>query len=171
MKVIFLDIDGVLNNVRTANNPRDSFGVDRLDKDCIRRLNKITDTTGAVIVISSTWRKMYLWSFTQGILFNKLREEGVTGAIIGITPDDRECGYINEEYPDGSRGIRGYEIKHWLNKSRQDVEAFVILDDDSDMVDLFDHFVHIKDGWKTGILDEHVEKAIEILNGPVAKSV
>lgn len=58
MKVIFLDIDGVLNNndyyerrsKGLINNKHD------IDELLISRVNDIVEATNAVIVVSSTWR-------------------------------------------------------------------------------------------------------------------
>ena len=54
MKVIFCDVDGVLNNESTSElTPNGYRGVsDKL----IRNLRKIVDETGAKIVLSSDWR-------------------------------------------------------------------------------------------------------------------
>jgi hypothetical protein len=106
-------------------------------------------------------------------MYRHLVGEGITGDIIGRTPLDKECGYINEQYPDGSRGHRGIEIETWLQNPGFPVEQFVILDDDlawfATMYGRHDSYVmknlvHIQAGWATGIRDEHVEEAIEILN-------
>lgn len=49
MKIIFLDIDGVLNN---AKNP-----MPRIDPECIAKLNRILDAHhDAKIIVSSNWR-------------------------------------------------------------------------------------------------------------------
>ena len=68
MKVIFLDIDGVLNtpaSIKLApifvEGAPTWYGrhLHAFDKNCISALNKITDATKAKIVISSTWRLMF----------------------------------------------------------------------------------------------------------------
>ena len=54
-KVIFLDIDGVMNSVNTR--PQDPRGlIDFLDPRNVSVLNAIVEATGAVVVVSSTWR-------------------------------------------------------------------------------------------------------------------
>lgn len=174
MKIIFLDIDGILNTYRTMSTMKEVktrrfgqlVGFNQFDKDCVARINKITDETGAKIVISSSWRTGCVRNDTVDLLFNHLKKQGVTGEIIDVTPLDKECGYINEEYPDGSRGYRAFEIQAWLNK-RDDVESFVILDDDAGFMgkcDLEKNFVWVEFGWKTGIQDVHTDRAIKILN-------
>ncbi|MBP3534398.1 MAG: hypothetical protein J6J53_00140 [Muribaculaceae bacterium] len=55
MKLIFLDIDGVLNSYKFLQNlPEDSFGIDNTRLPILKR---ITDSTDAKIVLSSSWRK------------------------------------------------------------------------------------------------------------------
>src|ERR1700709_1279552 len=53
MKVIFLDIDGVLNSTHTAN-PRSFPYI--VDPELVTRLKDVLAKTGAEVVLSSTWR-------------------------------------------------------------------------------------------------------------------
>lgn len=53
MKVIFLDIDGVLNCNRTPNPRKFPYII---DKKLLARLKKLLRTTKAKVVLSSTWR-------------------------------------------------------------------------------------------------------------------
>ncbi len=55
MKVIFLDIDGVLN----TDKDRSRFGIDYLDNSCLLQLKRIVQATNARIVLSSSWRKVF----------------------------------------------------------------------------------------------------------------
>lgn len=54
MKVIFCDIDGVLNEDTTPT--RTKSRVIFIDEEKLLRLKRIVDATGAKIVLSSTWR-------------------------------------------------------------------------------------------------------------------
>src|SRR5690606_17731337 len=93
-KVVFLGFDGVLVNresLRTASGFRSKGS-----SDCVAALNRITDKTGAVIVVSSTWRRK-----GRGFVLRTLRAWGVTGRMIGITP------VLNAV-------DRGEEIQAWL---------------------------------------------------------
>lgn len=154
MKLIFLDIDGVLNSGRwlaseTYQRMRDDEPVsdrweDMLDPDAVRMLNQIVEHTGGSIVVSSSWR--YALDFDQ--LVQVLRAGGVRGGIIGSTP--------------GGEGIRGREIEDWLDLSHLPYEAFVILDDDSDMEPFQDRL--IRTTFADGLQQEHVELAVEMLN-------
>ena len=138
MKIIFLDMDGVVNN------PRESRGR-TLSTKAVELLNKLTEISGANIVISSSWR------FTAPliVIIDKLKEYGFRypERVIGCTALlENRC--------------RGDEIKLWLKQVP--VESFVILDDCDDMGNLLPHLVktdHVL------LMQEHdVDKAIQILN-------
>lgn len=114
MKIVFLDIDGVLLNLESYS------GGQRPDPKCLERLNRITDQTGAKIVVSSSWR------YDPNIA-KVLKGWGVTASIIGVTP----CLAISR--------TRGEEIFAWLQEHKDGylgVESFVVIDDDDDMGDL-----------------------------------
>lgn len=141
MKIVFLDVDGVLNCYNDFVG-KDTFLI--LNKQMIKRLNRIIKSTGADIVLSSTWRM-----YPQHIDY--LREHGVNfidSTIIG-------------SFPWSSRQeIRGNEIQHWLNKNK--VESYVILDDNWDFLEHQKPFV-ILTKWLEGLQDKHVRKAVKIL--------
>jgi len=138
MKVIFLDIDGVLNDaITTADLWDDSPKKEHLD--CLKA---IVDATGAEIVLSSTWR-----------LFLKARND-VRKALKTVNLDFIDC---TEELED-----RATEIEEWLSR-HPEVEQFVILDDECfSLVRLKDHLVQTT--FERGLLPEHIEKAIKLLN-------
>ena len=52
MKIIFLDIDGVLNNYNTLGEGAN------WEPDLVKILNRIIKETKAKIVLSSTWRQI-----------------------------------------------------------------------------------------------------------------
>ncbi len=61
---------------------------------------------------------------------------------------------------------RAREIRTWLDETVLKIESFVALDDDSfDMVEIADRLV--KTSCLTGLLDEHIERAVEILRRPI----
>jgi hypothetical protein len=80
MKIVFCDIDGVLNNPGCYSR-RSATGIPP-DTDCVAALNRILLTTGARIVISSTWR-------FDGLPFcrEEFAEWGIVDAIIDVTPE------------------------------------------------------------------------------------
>jgi len=133
------------------------------DLPCVAALNRITDATGASIVVSSSWR--------IGTPVIELRELlsrwGVTGKVIDRTPIiETKRGHIFV-------GVtRGKEICKWLEKYQQirgEVESFVILDDDSDMDELCDR--HVKTTFEAGLTEADANKAIAILNGSARLSI
>ena len=141
MATIFLDIDGVLINRKSL---RQASGLRaNADPYCVAELNRITDATGAKIVVSSTWRR-------QGRRFvtDALRKWGVGGQIVGCTP------VIN--VPD-----RGNEIQAFIDEYHRPVGSFVILDDDSDMLHLMPRLIRTE--FETGLTQADAERAIAML--------
>jgi hypothetical protein len=156
MKVLFLDIDGVLNSTdflqrKAARNGGRVIGTDHIDPDAVSRLNTIIAMTDCKVVVSSVWR----FNKTPDELYLHLRKHGFVGEVIGSTPQNAKKGYE-----------RGHEIQEWLDTVGQQfeepVECFVILDDDSDMVHLLHRLVKTK--FANGLQDEHVAKAIALLS-------
>lgn len=167
IKVIFLDIDGVLTTIKSSickGKPLPDFFYrsrskwDCLDKDCIERLNQITSKGGAKIVISSTWRLPCKNEDDFKCLTDYLHSQGIVGDIISKTPV--HATQFNIRGRDG----RGAEIKEWLNTIGKElnVENFVILDDCEDMGDIIDHLVLTSH--KTGIIEKSVNAAIQMLS-------
>lgn len=115
MKVLFLDVDGVLNM-------HGSGGYMALNRKRMQLLQNIIEDTGAIIVLSSTWR-----NHTDAMkkLSRNLKYRGLK--IHDITP---QFGVSK----DGERYYRGHEIQDWLDR-HPEVEQYVILDDDGDMLD------------------------------------
>jgi hypothetical protein len=146
MKVIFLDIDGVLNSLRSAIR----YGnFDHFSREAVKALNILTDATGAKLVISSTWR------IARKDYIDVLRANGVMGEIIGATPN------LSHDQNGVCVGvIRGFEIKVWL-EDHPDVEDFIILDDDNDMGELLNHLVQTNPD--VGLTFDDAKRAIGIM--------
>lgn len=154
MKIIFLDIDGVLNNYTTMGMDRyinkpliEGTGFhDHLSPYTLRLLNDIIKATNAKVVISSVWR----YGETIQRLQKLLDYYGFKGQIIGKTPSL-------------SSSERGYEIQKWLDDNvNLNIESFVIIDDDSDMVHLLKYLVKTKAEF--GIRKNTVKHAVKVLN-------
>lgn len=151
MKIIFLDFDGVLNTY--------DRGLGRLiqpNPECVTNLNRLTDVTGAVIVVSSSWRQGGE-SQTRRILL----EWGVTGKMLGITPYEHrrhaEGTFLLPRHP-----VRGAEIEAFLDGLRRGlVESFAILDDSDDMEPYLSRLVQTD--YYHGLTKEVAERTIEIL--------
>lgn len=169
-KIIFLDVDGVLNSQATLN-------VDEsLEDSLILRLKKIIDATGAKLILTSSWRE--LWTAVKKLM-DKLDKydmhlSGMTGhgvskefvAKKGFTPTKRYV-YVDYNYETGLKEEavydRGAEIAWWLDK-HDSIESFVILDDDEYDIKIYYPDNLVNTNYKTGLSDEDVEKAIKILN-------
>lgn len=124
MKVLFLDIDGVLNSwqsvyweIRTGVRKKQ----ESLCPICMSNLDEVLDGVEDLkIVISSTWRK----SFTMDELKKCLTEQGFKNAdrIIGHTP------FKAKDLKFSEYGPRWGEIKEWLDE-HPEVTEYAILDD------------------------------------------
>lgn len=152
MKVIFLDIDGVLVNRTSFTLPRlkleeHALSYHTADPQCIALLNRIVAETGARVVVSSVWRGLGMKRI-KGIL----KAWNADVQIIGLTAEIRDA-------------IRGVEIQAWLD-AQTDVESFVILDDDSDMGQLKHRLVETEA--MLGLTEADADRAIAILNAPPA---
>ena len=124
MRIIFLDIDGVLN---VYCEGRDQFGC-TFHTNFVENLRNIIDKTGAKIVISSSWR-------TDGLDVMKelWKYRDLPGEVIDVTPDSYDL--INEgKFEFYDQVERGHEIQDWLDKHKE-VTNYVIIDDDNDMLD------------------------------------
>jgi len=144
IKIIFLDFDGVLNSWQSIRENRIPDLFHCLDAYHVERLNRIVIATGAVVVVSSSWRIIHP--------IVELRESLVKAGFKGVVSDR------TPRLP----GERKDEIIEWINSHRDvhDVTSFVAIDDDSD-ANIEGHFV--KTDFETGLQDDHVEKAISIL--------
>jgi len=100
MKIIFLDIDGVLNTYAEQGK----HGPNYVDPKKVERVKKIVGATGAKIVISSNWR------FDMAAVHKTLSI--LSQDIIGNT---------------GLTGNRNSEIEEWIGNN--DVDSFVVIDD------------------------------------------
>lgn len=138
MKVLFLDVDGVLN-MHSSGGPM------ALNKKRIKELARVVETTGCKLVLSSTWRKL---DDAKRKLRNHLGYKGMK--IYSQTPAD----YFVE------RQVRGDEIQMWLDNHT--VECYAIVDDDGDMLDHQRPFFVQTDG-NQGLTAEKADALIEIL--------
>ena len=121
-KIIFLDIDGVLN---VASQERDRFGT-TFHKHFEDNLEWIIEKTRAKIVISSTWRMSGL-----EIMQEMWKERGLAGEVIDITPTEIDvvergtCEFFDQV-------DRGFEIQQWIDDNN--IKRYCIIDDDNDML-------------------------------------
>lgn len=159
MKVIFLDINGVLvtrsfwNQLKLENKKaRGDDHYHLFDPTCVRNLEKLIEETGAKLVISSTWRYIGILK-----LRNLFKDRKISGEIIGLTTTER----FEDSSSIYSGESRGRQIQEYLD-THPEIENYVIIDDDADMMDCqLENFVNTK--FDTGFNDEAFEKALKIL--------
>lgn len=160
MKIIFLDIDGVLNNELFYNEEEHEKKQHDIDERNLKLLNELIQETGAKVVITSTWRL----GKTEKELQNILEQFGFTGEIIGTT----------KHY--GKPCLRRNEILEWIEtheeligQCRNQFTEYVIFDDDSDMLYWQrDNFICV-DSY-VGLTPRNIYKAEWMLNGRKYKS-
>lgn len=139
MKVLFLDIDGVVNSKQTLITKAKGvpLGIDPL---MAFRVGKIILDTNCKLVLSSSWRN------------HPDSVEAVKAAIYpelyGVTPNHQS-------------GFRGSEIRAWL-QDHPEVTEYAILDDDSDF---YDYQPLFQTTWEEGITDYIAARVTKHLNG------
>lgn len=155
-KVIFLDIDGVIQSPRYCVAMDQSGWLATFEPAAMSMLRKLIKESGAKIVISSTWR---------------LGEDQKTKHELQLC--FRVCGYkeianaFHKDWRTDSDGqLRGEEIKRWLDAHPESQDCYLILDDDSDMLDEQKPFF-VKTCHENGMLLEHYDKAKEILGAKI----
>lgn len=148
MKVLFLDMDGVVNSAedQTRGLFKTDFPVEPYKAFLVGKIQLETD---CLVVLSSTWRN------------DPKSVEQINKQLVPIHDVTGRC----------CSGIRGVEIYNWIQKNvpyeeREEGGSFryAILDDDSDML-LWqkDHFFHTT--WANGLTDEIAAAVIAHLNG------
>lgn len=150
MKVIFLDIDGVLNTYRTQTQIENRYVpyFSDLEPELMNNLVTLLDVNpGYRIIIHSSWREDLKTSDLQSI-FTKLGYQKIADAIFGVTNP-------NQSKPDSI-----LEIVQMLR-----LRNFVILDDDQ-LFDLGDelHKKQFKTSLFTGLREKDLPKINRILN-------
>lgn len=153
MKIIFLDVDGVLNSYRNVaafdhyphpgepdvlHGQPNIMAESNLDRIAIGMIRAICKKTGAKIVLHSTWR-IHVNPIEWGKKWNL--------PIIAGT--------------DGNVG-KPQSIKIWLGETQRNVEYvshYAIIDDD----DMDDREHQVTTGMTNGFLYEHYQKTLTLL--------
>jgi HAD domain in Swiss Army Knife RNA repair proteins len=142
MKVIFLDIDGVLNTTATPKPNKESRVIDQA---LLARLKKLLQDTSAEVVLSSTWRH---------------ERDGLASAKqLGIP--------FMDVLPDMRPHPRSEEIVAWLEAHRE-VRRFAVIDDDDDCLDSLPLF---QPSAAAGLTDKLAKAAADYLNGKTDKDM
>ena len=142
-KLIFLDIDGVLNHTAALSD-----GVE-LVADKIALLRRLVGNTDANIVLSSSWRVLY-----------NMEQLTAMFAVLGFIKIP-----IVAATPSLDNKPRGYEIRQWL-ADKAPFADYLILDDDLDMLDSqLPYLVHTN--MHCGLLSCQVDEAIVTLSAGI----
>lgn len=157
MKVIFLDIDGVLNSEEFAIWCRDfpdfikNGGSNWVDPKAVKMIEDICKDCDVKLVISSSWRMFDVQSTIS--CFKNYRDLiPLCEYIVGVTPrnsDDRIWKF------------RGEEIQHYLN-SHPEIDNYIIVDDDNDMLES-QRKNFIRCNYLFGLTPSHILNIKEIL--------
>lgn len=178
-KIVFLDIDGVLNSYRNALNLSQL-----VDKALLKILKRILDETGAVIVLSSNWR---YYTQTRHTLNTLLTEDGIQ-CPISCTPR-LECNRLDEiifwlqDNTDFNENrLKHVVIEQTVSKRQQDlpesqyrlssgqmhVTHWIAIDDmdlcsqGKNTAHIANRFIHVD--MNTGLTEANADLAIKLLN-------
>jgi len=139
IKILFLDIDGVVNSVETARRAQKKGGIIGIDPHLSLLVHRIIEATDCKVVLSSTWR----------LIPASLEECREKFPIISVTPSLRGC-------------IRGKEIQVWLDTMGFNDVKYAILDDDGDMLpEQIPNFFQTT--WEKGLTEEIANNVIHHL--------
>lgn len=158
MKVIFLDIDGVLLPIPPGTRPcflQARNATASFDNACTRHLAALTEETGAKLVLSSNWRYIHTES---DIVARKNLERQL--ADFGMTLWDETPAFPNRIILE-----RWKEISAWL-KLHSETTAFCILDDAA-MVGFPPERTVLCDGG-LGLTEEDIRRARTLLEQPLS---
>ena len=150
MKVIFLDFDGVI-----TIPPKWYINANK-----IKYIKQIVDTTGAKIVVSSSWRRENVKE-TINDMIGKTKRCPRNKMLYWLVDNlyDITSWFSDKKYNGTGRGG---EIQTWLDK-HPEVDSYVIIDDEADMLDR-QIFNFVQTDWSFGIQDREVKLCIDILN-------
>lgn len=142
MKIIFLDIDGVMNCMATAYQTRRK-GFDLIPSALLRR---IIQETGAKIVVSGALGRAVALDILRGYF----ERAGIPGdTVIGVTD---------------TVGRRGEDISQWLHAHPEGITGYILIDD-ADAAQVAPHEnVTVRTNWFTGMSYANAEQAIAFLN-------
>lgn len=138
MKILFLDIDGVVNSKNTLQ--RSNSGFIGIDPYMSILVDRIKQATGCVIVLSSTWRKD---------LDGRKEVMDKCTSFIACTPSTYEG--------------RGNEIQDWIVSNQEFVEVYAILDDDTKAMEQHGNN-YFQTYFDEGLTQEIADKVIAHLN-------
>jgi hypothetical protein len=162
VKILFLDIDGVLN----GHDWNDEAQSSSIRRECVAHLNRVIRETECKIVLMSAWRYVVLGGdMTLKGFDYMLRTHGLicqsdtTSLIVGCTvPDEVPPKALGD-------GERGRQCREWLHRPENhwDVTSFAAVDDEDDGFAQLGIPAVITDGTR-GLTAEDADKLIGLLN-------
>ena len=188
LKIVFLDIDGVLNGnsnkimawvaFKSGSRvlyklfshfyPRYKEDLYSIHEDKVARLAKIVHSTNAKIVLISSWRDRVLKAFVNKDMREKYPNQEFT---ILYNLFKKYNLSIYDVAPHDQLGYRSSEIAMWLDKCKSPIYSFVVLDDEvnDEFIDrqiITCDYPEKAGYWDTldGLRDKHVGPAIKLLN-------
>ena len=160
MKVIFLDVDGVMISEESFLLTMALGGrVVIFSRKAMKALRAIVKRTGAVVVLTSSWRPMPGYAPTRSY------EQFCSALQRNGTPLYDRTPWLEDREHD-----RSDEICAWLEE--HPAESFVLIDDN----DRFRNHPELKERWipidaEHGLNKTHVERAVELLNLPFCRGI
>jgi hypothetical protein len=175
VKVIFLDIDGVLSpHVKVENKGQGDFPYDvKFNPRTIKNLKVLLKESNARIVLSTTWIKNIgfkattLALATHGIVGPYFVAEDVGEKSNEITVRDWIMEPSSSKFygtavtPKKFTSEKCHEISFWLSEYKDKISGYVVLDDEF-IYDQEEHQVRVNG--KKGLTVDDVKKALMILN-------
>lgn len=180
-KIIFLDVDGVLNCMPEdckkvwpdfiGGTDERAFG---LNPQIVVHLKNLLDRTDAKIVVSSSWRHFEDYEpFAHDECWRHVLARRVCRnpdeLFIGSTPTCSTAYMIINGVSEYA--VRGKEIKEWMNTNESKVGkpnvdySFCIIDDEvTDILRVFKSKYVVHTNYRVGLTPEDVERAYHILN-------
>ena len=146
-RILFLDIDGVLNSeeyYKNCNNSNENYS--RFDPSSVSLIKSLIEEFSLKIVISSTWRY---------------------GAVDRLMHELKRNKLLNYLYHDWFTTVihpahRGTEIKLWLDL-HPEVSDYVIIDDDDNIL-LEQNNNYVKTSLHSGMNTEHYNRVRAIFS-------
>lgn len=168
-KIIFLDIDGVLNTIRNTI----AYGKEQrsLDPVAIGMINELCRRTGAKVCISSVWR----FNVSCKSILNHcgFKYENFVSFHTGDSRYNNDPFYwdvwktpVSRKTIKGRNGaFRGDEIKMWLNTYGKmlGVKKYVAIDDDSDFFEYQKKHHFTQTDSYEGFMYSNFKRCVEIL--------
>lgn len=177
--IIFLDIDGVLNNEKSILFYHGNLcSDDYFDRRSLDLLAKLCEYCNCKVVLSSSWRRGLkddltpIYSTTR--YFDRTEEESQTARLLRLLKENNIplIGRTDLEHHSDGKWDRSGQIARFVEQHLRPEDKFIIFDDEdilgegiSKHIDMLSgHFIQT-DFYKNGLDYEHIIKAIKYFEG------